>query len=278
MSRGTAKSTMNIGRRRRFFTPAPPRPNQHRQGAGGATNHSIEFVQTLRQIGQAQNLTAKPRGQPLAPFQSAVGMAIARGLRAAKCVAAQLNHFASTDKQDPDLGEILKQLACQPDRARRHTDGMCANFGGRSHFLGHREGALEHLDSVLPKAPASSAARTASLSCPRICGSPSTIESRPLATRNAWRRRHRLADGKCGSAARAAIHRRFGPARQAFAPARHHRRRSKSRSGCRWRRLPPPALGPFGWQRCRASCADAAQFGPWRTQSGPADPAEPYCD
>ena len=40
---------------------------------------------------------------------------------------------------------------------------------------------------VVPKAPASEAARTASFICPRICGSPNTMELRPLATRKAWR-------------------------------------------------------------------------------------------
>ena len=40
---------------------------------------------------------------------------------------------------------------------------------------------------VLPRAPACSAARTASLSWPRIWASPNTMESRPLATRKAWR-------------------------------------------------------------------------------------------
>ncbi len=42
-------------------------------------------------------------------------------------------------------------------------------------------------DSVLPKAPAASAARTASFIWPKIWGSPSTMESSPLATRKAWR-------------------------------------------------------------------------------------------
>ncbi len=41
--------------------------------------------------------------------------------------------------------------------------------------------------SVVPRVPAPSASRTACLSWPRICGSPSTIESRPLATRKACR-------------------------------------------------------------------------------------------
>ena len=41
--------------------------------------------------------------------------------------------------------------------------------------------------SVVPSAPAWSAARTASFIWPRIWGSPSTMESSPLATRKAWR-------------------------------------------------------------------------------------------
>ena len=41
--------------------------------------------------------------------------------------------------------------------------------------------------SVVPSVPAWSASRTACFIWPRICGSPSTIESRPDATRNTWR-------------------------------------------------------------------------------------------
>ena len=43
------------------------------------------------------------------------------------------------------------------------------------------------LCSSVPSVPADSAARAACFNCPRICGSPSTIESRPEATRKAWR-------------------------------------------------------------------------------------------
>ena len=41
------------------------------------------------------------------------------------------------------------------------------------------------LCSTVPSVPASSAARAASFIWPRICGSPSTIESSPEATRKA---------------------------------------------------------------------------------------------
>ena len=39
--------------------------------------------------------------------------------------------------------------------------------------------------STRPSVPAACAVRTACLNCPRICGSPSTMESSPLATRKA---------------------------------------------------------------------------------------------
>ena len=41
--------------------------------------------------------------------------------------------------------------------------------------------------SVLPSVPALSAERTACLSWPRICVSPTTIDDRPLAKRKVWR-------------------------------------------------------------------------------------------
>ena len=43
------------------------------------------------------------------------------------------------------------------------------------------------LCSSVPSVPADSACRAASFICPRICGSPSTMESSPEATRKAWR-------------------------------------------------------------------------------------------
>ena len=58
----------------------------------------------------------------------------------------------------------------------------------RAHFLGDRERALEHLVQRACRAcRRCSASRTASFIWPRICGSPSTIESSPLATRKACR-------------------------------------------------------------------------------------------
>jgi hypothetical protein len=57
----------------------------------------------------------------------------------------QLDHFAGTDKQDPDLGQILEQLGSQSHGGRRHADRMGADFGGSAYFLGHGEAALKQL-------------------------------------------------------------------------------------------------------------------------------------
>src|SRR5947207_1441167 len=56
----------------------------------------------------------------------------------------------------------------------------------RTSFATAKERWKSLLRSV-PRVPADSATRTASFICPRICGSPTTMESRPEATRNACR-------------------------------------------------------------------------------------------
>ena len=56
----------------------------------------------------------------------------------------------------------------------------------RTSFATAKERWKSLLRSV-PSVPADSASRTASFICPRICGSPTTIESRPEATRKACR-------------------------------------------------------------------------------------------
>jgi hypothetical protein len=72
-------------------------------------------------------------------------------------------------------------------RGGGHGHDVGADGRGGAHLLGHREGALEELVQVAPSVPASSAWRTASFIWPRIWGSPITMESSPLATRNTWR-------------------------------------------------------------------------------------------
>ena len=81
--------------------------------------------------------------------------------------------------------QVLEELPGEPNRRGRHADGVRADLGGGAHFLGDREGALEQLVQRAAEGAGGSAARTASFIWPRIWGSPSTIESSPLATRKA---------------------------------------------------------------------------------------------
>ena len=48
------------------------------------------------------------------------------------------------------LREIIKDTLGQPHSRRGHRNAMGADFRGRSHFLGDRKGALEHLVQVGP--------------------------------------------------------------------------------------------------------------------------------
>ena len=57
----------------------------------------------------------------------------------------QLDHFAGTDEQNVQLGQVFEQLPGQSHRRGGHADGVRADLGGGAHFLGHRKRALEHL-------------------------------------------------------------------------------------------------------------------------------------
>ena len=100
----------------------------------------------------------------------------------------ELDHLAGADEQDLGLAQVFEQLRRQPHRGRRHADRVAADLGRRCAPPSRpRTSAGTSAAASLPSVPALSASRTACFSWPRICGSPSTIESSPLATRNAWR-------------------------------------------------------------------------------------------
>ena len=99
----------------------------------------------------------------------------------------ELDHLAGADEQHPDVPEVLEQLA-----ARRTAAAVmlieCAPISVLLRTcLATAKLRWNSWCNVLPSAPASSAARTAFFSWPRICASPSTMLSSPLATRKAWR-------------------------------------------------------------------------------------------
>ena len=86
MSRGTARSTMNIGRWRRAFSARSTAPSPM-IGSVLAVHDTTtsNSVQALRHVGQPHRLGAEASGQLLAALQRAVGQTPSpAGWRAAK--------------------------------------------------------------------------------------------------------------------------------------------------------------------------------------------------
>ena len=98
----------------------------------------------------------------------------------------ELDHLAGADQQQPLLARSTGRCARRaspPRRPSRSTRCRCRSACARP--WRRRTCAGTGGSARGPASPADSAERTACFIWPRICGSPSTIESRPLATRNA---------------------------------------------------------------------------------------------
>ena len=195
--------------------------------------------QPLGQVGQARSPRPPKRcGELLAALQRAVGDGDATsGCCAAKCVAAELDHLAGADEQHALVGEVVERCAAPGAPRRRPCDRMArrSRWCVRTSLATANE-RWNSWCSVVPSVPAASAARTASFIWPRICGSPSTIESRPQATRKAWRTACVAAAACTGAGAarrRRAGGSRPGNGRWRRAVARGVAGRSRARCGCR---------------------------------------------
>ena len=99
------------------------------QGAGGAADDGVEFVQALGQLGQAHHLGTEAGGQLFAPLQRAVGDGDGFWALGGKVSGRQLDHLAGADKQHLDLAQVFKQVAGQAHGGGGHADGMGADFG-----------------------------------------------------------------------------------------------------------------------------------------------------
>ena len=267
---------MNIGRCRRAFSArsTAPRPMI---GSELAVHETTMSNSAAAPAGRPARIAcgAEARRQLLAAL-AACGWrrAIGCGWRAAKWVAASSIISPAPTNSTAGLAQVFEQLRGQPHRRGRHADRVRADLGRGAHFLGDRERALEHLVQRACRAcPRSSASRTACFIWPRICGSPSTIESRPAgdAKRVARRRRGPRARRRA-SAAAGRLRRRPGrPASRAPGRTSVARRRAarRARCGCRSRRSRPrldPARGARGTPAASArSCCGANAKRPRRS-------------
>ena len=185
----------------------------------------------------------------LAALQRAVGHRQRLGVRAAKCVAT--SSIISPAPTNSTLVSRRSSNSCEADAPPRgHADRVGADLGGGAHLGPPRSCAGTSGAAWCPGVPAESASRTACFIWPRICGSPSTIESSPLATR-----RHGAPPGcprtRRNAGAGSARRRRSAPASRSPASAAN-RVGADIQLGrdCRWTRSPP---------RWNAAAAEGAQ-------------------
>ena len=111
---------------------------------------------------------------------------IERGPRAAKCVAASsIISPAPTRSSRWSAIDGKMRSASFTAAAAIEIDALPMSVCVRT-SLATAKVRWNRRFSTRPSDPAACAERTACFIWPRICGSPRTIESRPLATRNAW--------------------------------------------------------------------------------------------
>ena len=182
---------MNIGRCRRAFSArsTAPRPMIGSELAV-QRDDDVELVQARRQVGEAaspRRRSARPAPRRARSVRLATAMRLAAG---APRSGSRRARSSRRRRRTAPWSRRRSSNSCdgQAHRGGGHADRVGADLGRGAHFLGDRERALEQLVQRACRAcRRCSASRTASFIWPRICGSPSTIESSPLATRNAWR-------------------------------------------------------------------------------------------
>ncbi|MNT40436.1 hypothetical protein D3C72_1767500 [compost metagenome] len=116
-----------------------------------------------------------------------LAMVMLFGFCAAKCVAHN-SIISPAPMNSTFCSAILSKMRCDRRTAAAAMDTLWAPIS----VLLRTSLATEKLRwnnwcRYVPRPPASSAVRIASLICPRIWVSPSTIESSPEATRKVWR-------------------------------------------------------------------------------------------
>ena len=178
---------MNIGACRRALTTRSSRPLP-RIGSVLAvqvttmSNSCRRSGSSFSVIASAPKRSASSRPRSSVRLATVIDARLARG----EMRRRELDHLARADQQQPLLRRSTGRCARRaspPPRPSRSTRCRCRSACARP--WPRRTCAGTGGSARGPSEPADSAARTACFIWPRICGSPSTIESRPLATRNA---------------------------------------------------------------------------------------------
>ena len=165
------------------------RARDDRFAAGGGGKHDVDFGEMAVDFAPA---AARRRRGALASSCAcaSVRLATSRRLTCAcdEMARDQFDGFAGADQQHGRIVGPREGFLRQPHRGRRDRHRIGADAGVGARALGGDEGVLEQAVELRRRAcPRARAAAQACFTWPRICGSPSTSESSPVATRNRCR-------------------------------------------------------------------------------------------
>ena len=212
---------MNIGRRRRARSArsTSPLPRIGSDEAVHDTTMSYSCSCSAQRAAARSRCAVEAVREALGALERAVGDRDARRRLRGEVRGAQLDHLAGADEQHALVLEAREDARRELHRGGGHRHAGRADAAWSCALpWPPRRSAGTACAARVPSVPADSAARAASFIWPRICGSPSTIESRPEATRNAWRTACSLRQRvQVAAAARPA---RGGGTAPAIAPAR----------------------------------------------------------
>lgn len=157
-----------------------------RQRAGGGTDDDVGVRQAFVDLRQGDHLRADLVCQQLGALAGAVGDDHVPHFVFAQVARHQFDGFTGTHQQDVEIGQRFEDLARQGTGGKSHGDRAGADVGSGTHALGNGEGFLEQTLQLAGQRLAALRLGESFFTCPRICGSPSTNESNPLATRIKW--------------------------------------------------------------------------------------------
>src|SRR5258708_4310879 len=186
ISRGTARSTMNIGRRRLARSARSTRPLPRIGSEEAVQDTTMSCSGSCP--GRALSSSARPLkrcARRLARSSVRLATVMRAGPCAAKCVAHSSIISPAPMSRTFCSRRLGKMRAASFTAAAAIETLAVPTCVVERTSLATANERWKRRCSTVPSVPADSAARAASFIWPRICGSPSTIESSPDATRNA---------------------------------------------------------------------------------------------
>ena len=157
-------------------------------GRGGRGDHDVHLGQDGRELLE-RDRGAAPGPGPAPGRGSTCGWSTYSGSApwSIRCRAASSLISPAPTSSTGSAVEPVEDLPRQLDRGEGDRDREAADLGLGAHALGRRRRpGSSGRGAPAPRYPHDWASAKASLTWPRICGSPSTMESRLAATRKAW--------------------------------------------------------------------------------------------